>query len=59
MMNPVQMKYLMGYGIDTHKVHMVREMLKKGMSFLEIEEKTGIKYSVVMAIRHGKELRGI
>lgn len=49
-----QMRYLEAYGLTTEKVKEVKALLKAGRTFLQVEAETGVKYSVVMAIRYGK-----
>ena len=49
-----QMKYLESTGLDEGMVDGVRALLRQKKSFLEIEKLTGIKYSIIVAIRYGK-----
>jgi uncharacterized protein YerC len=48
------MKYLEATGLTTEQAKQVKALLKAGRTFLQVEAETGVKYSVVMAIRYGK-----
>ncbi len=55
----MSMKYLEATGLTMQKVREVKALLKGGYTFLEVEAATGVKYSVVIAIRYGKEFKAL
>lgn len=53
------MRYLEAQGLTTQMVREVKALLKAGKTFLEVEALTGVRYSVVIAIRYGKEFKAL
>jgi hypothetical protein len=54
-----QSMYLHAAEVDTAQVEEVKALLRKGKTLLEVEALTGVKYSIVLAIRYGKHFKAL